>query len=40
MVGQRSGWGASALPLGIFTNQRANDQYAVLQTPALGAKKK
>jgi ABC-type transport system substrate-binding protein len=40
MVGQRSGWGASALPLNIFTNQRANDQYAVLQTPALGAKKK
>jgi peptide/nickel transport system substrate-binding protein len=40
MVGQRSGWGASALPLNIFTNQRANDQYTVLQTPALGAKKK
>ncbi len=39
-VGQRSGWGASRLPAGIFQNQTANDQYAVLQTPALGAKKK
>ncbi len=40
MVGQRSGWGASRLPEGIFQNQTANDQYTVLQTPALGAKKK
>lgn len=40
MVGQRSGWGASRLPAGIFQNQTANDQYTVLQTPALGAKKK
>lgn len=40
MVGQRSGWGASRLPLNVFQNQRANDQYTVLQTPALGAKKK
>ncbi len=39
MVGQRSGWGASRLPLNVFQNQRANDQYTVLQTPALGAKK-
>ena len=38
-IGQRSGWGASRLPAGIFQNQTANDQYAVLQTPALGAKK-
>lgn len=35
VVGQRSGWGASRLPAGIFQNQTANDQYAVLQTPAL-----
>ena len=40
MVGQRSGWGASRLPAGIFQNQTANDQYTVLQVPALGAKKK
>jgi ABC-type transport system substrate-binding protein len=40
VVGQRSGWGASRLPAGIFQNQTANDQYTVLQTPALGAKKK
>jgi len=39
-IGQRSGWGASRLPVGIFQNQTANDQYFVLQTPALGAKKK
>jgi ABC-type transport system substrate-binding protein len=39
-IGQRSGWGASRLPAGIFQNFKAGDQYAVLQTPALGAKKK
>jgi hypothetical protein len=39
MVGQRSGWGASTLPAGIFQNQTANDQYTVLTVPALGAKK-
>jgi len=39
VVGQRSGWGASRLPAGIFQNQTANDQYTVLQVPALGAKK-
>jgi len=38
-VGQRSGWGASRLPAGIFQNSVATDLYFVKQTPALGAKK-
>ncbi|MDA2963179.1 MAG: ABC transporter substrate-binding protein [Actinomycetota bacterium] len=37
MVGQRSGWGASSLPKGIFQNSTATDLYYVKQTPALGA---
>jgi peptide/nickel transport system substrate-binding protein len=39
-VGQRSGWGASVLPKGIFSAQRASDNYFVKQTPALGSKAK
>jgi peptide/nickel transport system substrate-binding protein len=39
-VGQRSGWGASRLPKGVFQNSTATDLYYVKQTPALGAKKK
>lgn len=40
MVGQRSGYGSSRLPKGIFENSTATDLYYVKQTPALGAKKK
>jgi len=38
-IGQRSGWGASRLPLGIFQNGTALDLYVVKQTPALDAQK-
>ncbi|MBM3720866.1 MAG: ABC transporter substrate-binding protein [Actinobacteria bacterium] len=39
-VGQRSGWGASRLPAGVFQNATATDLYVVKQTPALDAQKK
>lgn len=39
-IGQRSGWGASTLPRGVFQNSTATDLYYVKQTPALGAKPK
>ena len=39
-VGQRSGWGASRLPVGVFQNATATDLYVVKQTPALDAQKK
>lgn len=35
-IGQRSGWGASRLPAGIFQNSTATDLYYVKQTPGLG----
>lgn len=40
MIGQRSGYGSSRLPKGIFENSTATDLYYVKQTPKLGAKKK
>lgn len=35
-VGQRSGWGSSRLPEGVFSNSKATDLYYVKQTPPLG----
>jgi ABC-type transport system substrate-binding protein len=34
-VGQRSGWGASRLPLGVFQNSISSDLYVVKQNPSL-----
>jgi len=34
-VGQRSGWGASRLPVGVFQNAVATDLYVVKQNPSL-----
>lgn len=38
-VGQRSGYGSSRLPQGVFQNSTATDLYYVKQKPALGAKR-